>query len=383
MSVKKIVFIDHEPLTQRVYDIFQIKQLIEAGYFLEYRDISKFLYPGIEMHNKFENNQSVQIKNINEYIESFSKDIKTETLYIAVFPNNWKNRKLYRILKLKTSKVVQLEMYSTFILKLNFRQRVFLFASTYKTSIKNKILSWAYLLYKRIYNFNPIDIKITSQIKYVNENHVVAINHPDYELALKLKEMDKIMNQPFIVFLDEYFPFHPDYVTVNNIKPSNKDFENYQKKLCDFFDRVEKKHELKIIIALHPRANYKLGVFGGRELVKHRTCELVRDAKFTILHSSASIHFSIIYKKPILFLSTNEFIKYPLLVERIRQLSKYFKAPHINLDQENFQLPDPSINSLGYNGYTYTYLTNKDIERKYNVDIILDFLKNYNLSKFH
>ena len=47
--MKKVIIIQHEPLTKRTYKIFCIEEIINAGYEFEYWDLSQLCTPGLKL----------------------------------------------------------------------------------------------------------------------------------------------------------------------------------------------------------------------------------------------------------------------------------------------------------------------------------------------
>lgn len=365
---KKIVIIEHEPLTPRVFKIFNINEFRLAGYIVEYRDISQLLYPGMKMPDEIKDDRLLKIYNIQEYIKSLEIDNSNETIYIAEMQNVWKNRKLFRILKQKKSVVVRLNLYSTMILPLSFIEKIILHKGKYFKLLISKIEQFAYNIYQLICNFKPYDIEITSHSELKSTIQVFTINHPDFELAKSLTDTESIVSGPYAVFLDEYFPFHPDFEFYSNIKFSENIATSYQQKMCKFFDKIEANYKLKVVIAAHPKSTYEDGVFGHRTLIKYRTCELVRDSQFVILHGSASFDFAVIYKKPLIITCMNYFSKYLDMKKRSAYLSSFFSCPLVNLDNEGYDIPEPNIDIVACNDFLYTYMTSPENEIKKNIE---------------
>ena len=63
-----------------------------------------------------------------------------------------------------------------------------------------------------------------------------------------------------------------------------------------FFNMIEN-NGLKVIIAAHPKSDYKINPFEGREIYKYKTNELVKNSTFTMAHMSSSINFSVLHNK--------------------------------------------------------------------------------------
>jgi len=126
----------------------------------------------------------------------------------------------------------------------------------------------------------------------------------DYDIYLKLKNS----NEPYgetktAVFLDEYVPFHPDYLHLVNKPPITP--EKYYPPLLEFFRFVEYEYGLKVLIAAHPRSIYEThpNYLKGYEVIRGRTAELVKGADLVLLHSSTAVNFAVLFEKPMVFLN--------------------------------------------------------------------------------
>jgi len=108
------------------------------------------------------------------------------------------------------------------------------------------------------------------------------------------------------VFLDEWVPFHPDYVRLG-VSPYSSP-ERYYPALTAFFDRLEKTTGLSVVVAAHPRARYdpSAGAFGGRPIVHGKTAALLREARCVIAHASTSIGLAVLFGKPVIFTTTDD-----------------------------------------------------------------------------
>lgn len=127
----------------------------------------------------------------------------------------------------------------------------------------------------------------------------------DYDIVLGLE------NEPFTVdgktgvFLDQYLPLHPDCLYMGIEFPLTPD--DYYPKVCRFFDLIEQKTGAKVVIAAHPRADYDNApdYFCGRTTAKGESARLARKSSFVIAHTSTSIDFAVLYRKPLIFLTTD------------------------------------------------------------------------------
>ena len=73
-------------------------------------------------------------------------------------------------------------------------------------------------------------------------------------------------------------------------------FENLNK----FFDYFEKKYNLKVIIAAHPKVNHRKirRFYNQRKVIQNKTKELIFNAKCIFFERSTAINYIINYKKP-------------------------------------------------------------------------------------
>lgn len=144
-------------------------------------------------------------------------------------------------------------------------------------------------------------------------SEILWLHYLDYDLHLELKKNGMPEpKSPYCVFLDEYFPFHPDFFIHGNA-PLQMDTDKYYGGLSRFFDYVEAKTSMSVIIAAHPRARYdqRPDYFRGRRIEQFKTCELVSRAEFVIVHESTSISFAVMFGKPVVFLTCDEIEKTP------------------------------------------------------------------------
>lgn len=181
--------------------------------------------------------------------------------------------------------------------------------------------------------------KSTEHYSYpVNEKTVKLWTHYlDYDIYLEQKDQQVTSVKRTAVFLDIYLPFHPDFLHSDTEFPISP--EEYYPKLCNLFSVLEKKFQIEIIIAAHPRSDYgnKPDYFCGRTIIKGETARLIKESVFVIVHSSTAVDFAVFYKKPVIFITTNEIQR--LVTGKnlhglyIRSVSSALGKELINIDQ--------------------------------------------------
>lgn len=148
----------------------------------------------------------------------------------------------------------------------------------------------------------------------------------DYDLFLHRPPVAE--REPIAVFLDQCFPFHPDFQVVRSKAPVTE--ARYYPSLCVFFDKLEQKSGLRVVIAAHPRAPKDKDLFAGREVVYGQGLELAQRAALVLAHTSTAVNFAVMYLTPLLFLNTAELnlSQGPIIAELAGQLN----APCLNVD---------------------------------------------------
>jgi hypothetical protein len=375
--MKDIVIIQSTPLTKHTYKIFHIDELLCAGFNVEYWDMSQYFFPGITLMDEIKENYCKYINSIAILKNKLQNIIVRNTLFIVEVFDCWKNRKFFKLLKKIGCFTVRFQLFATADIPIGIFNRFIQENSKGKFRMfKSFFTSKLYNLYRKIYHFSSFDVEISSNPS-LNCSQTVFINHPDYEQSKEDYYKNNLFNFKYAVFLDEYFPLHPDLIYCNKFQINNEDSKNYLKIMCNFFEIIEQQFNIQIVIAAHPKSKYTETDYGNRCIMKYVTGQLIKYAQFAILHSSAAVAFAAIWHCPLLFCSTNKYKK--LLIrnhEYIYKLSQYFNAPLINIEHlTNSELPNPYINNNACEDYKYTYLTRPEIEKLKNKDIIINYLK--------
>lgn len=180
----------------------------------------------------------------------------------------------------------------------------------------------------------------------------------------------------YAVFLDEFVPYHPDPIFGN--RKSGCSAEKYYPPLRRFFDYLEDKFKMKVIIAAHPRADYEKlsSPFGVRDIVYGETVKLVKNAKMVLAHDSSSVNFAILYQKPLVFLFDPVYKR--SFRESIHLMAFVLKRKPIDLSK-----PFPGVSGLTnglevnrsvYNDYQSKFIKESGTPKKQIWDIFTDYL---------
>lgn len=368
--LKKVIIICHEPLTVRLKSNFYIKEYISAGFDLEYWDLSQVIYPGIKLVDQLE---EPYIKRTNDMV-SLTKSLDVEdisnTIFIVEVNYSWNNRNVFKLLSDKGCYMVRIDMYGNTVLKVPLRYKLAeLSISRIPNILKRQIQQKRFALFANRNNVKGYD-KIFSSSQLIADR--IPINHPDYESFKKTLSVDP--ENKYIVFLDVFFPLHPDLIYMYGFKKISA--HRYQQSLTSFFDKVEKRFNLPVVIAAHPKSNYVGTEFGNRKILKGDTALLVRKAAMVFLHSSNSISSVILNNKPFELITNNEYNKIGLIKNTLNKLAFVLGKRIYNIDK--IDVSKMEVNKMDFQKreeYINSYLASKETMNISNVDLLITKFK--------
>ncbi|GGF08120.1 hypothetical protein [Flavobacterium limi] len=369
--ISKVVFIGYQPLTEKTKEDFYFQNLKDKNIEIEYWDLSEIYFKGI-LNNQLKDNFIFKINSFS-VLESFIKrQNRLDTLFLSNITFEYRVLTLYRILskyKCKTSffarGALPFHVATSRIGNVFLKFQKALDINLLLVFLKNK---YAYFL-KKSGIVKPHDLIFRAGINGIEtigvgsdiENKtskIIDINSFDYDKYVKTKDSERLLINKYCVFLDEYFPFHPDFemLKIKTIQP-----KEYYENLNRFFDLLEKKFNVEVVIAAHPKADKyrEKDFFNKRKSFFNKTAELTRNSEFVIAHCSTSISFAVLNMKPILTL-TSDSIKdiMPNYYNLIAHFSKILNSHMVNIDEiESAEIVLDKPNCIRYSEYTYRYLT--------------------------
>jgi len=377
--ITKIIILTDYPVNRRDYDRFGVERLHKNGFEVEIWDLTIVLHKNFSSHETLPGSLDTRVRlfydkrQIISKISSLGQDCMMNC-FIDFGPATFF---LFRALSRRKIPYSVFQMVSFPLPVIPSRGLLSSFSGLIKKITALKISSIYYhigkmtlLRYYRAFGISPAAIVITAGTKSLeirnypvgNDTRFLWAHAFDYDLFLEEKETRVPDDQPTAVFLDEYYPFHPDFSYLGIANPFSPN--TYYPKICAFFSYLEKEFGVKIIIAAHPRSNYENlpNYFEGRDVIKGETIRLVKESRFVISHMSTAINFAILYRKPMLFITMDK------LQERnvgvfipgyyIRAIASELHTEPINLDDKQntsiIQIPDPDITA--YSRYQSKYI---------------------------
>jgi hypothetical protein len=176
---------------------------------------------------------------------------------------------------------------------------------------------------------------------------VENIHSHDYDTYLSMEQEPS--NESYILFIDQYLPFHPDFILSKST--AIKNVEKYFKGLRNIFEKLEEKYKMPVLIGAHPKADYKgrEHLFGNRKIVYgNHSGDLIRKCNLALTHFSVAVNFAVLYEKPVLVLTNGE-LENGTTGDQCYTHSVYLKAPFINIDKD-YELPQ----NIGFDKDAYS-----------------------------
>ena len=175
---------------------------------------------------------------------------------------------------------------------------------------------------------------IRTAIAQGDAGKILAGHNLDFDLYRQLAPLATKPARPYAVFLDQDICFHPDHVAED--VPFYATPEKYFPVLCRGLLRMSAVRGVDVRIAAHPRSAYQHkseAYFGGLPVEYGKTPELVRDCEFVVTHWSTAIQFAVLFKKPIVIVTTDE-IASSAGAKFATEMAEVFGKSAINLDRD-------------------------------------------------
>lgn len=395
---RTVCFYNETPLTKRDYDRFGFEIFLGRGFRVSFLDMTRLLHPNylVNYDPPLKNYDGVVIARNEQDVLNFVEQ-NHKALAIVLLAYNQATRFLYTAFRKYNIQYVQSEplpipWYPSPSFELpRLWQQVKTFRYLDATQlISRKLRSMVIRGMRFAVRMKPARLDGVQPPRYIlraarkylrvsptpsTKTNILWLHYFDYDLYLKLKERQVSEPRPYhIVFIDEYYPFDPDFF-VSGAGPSGIDPEKYYKGLNRFFDFVERRMNMPVVIAANPRARYdqRPDYFRGRRVEQYKTIELVSQSKLVLSHASRAINFAIMFRKPFLVLTCDD-------LERsehgpgIVNFATWFGKKPINVDRETERDLDQecSVDERKYREYFIDYIKIPGTPEKPYWDVVAD-----------
>lgn len=367
---KKVIYLRYIPLTQKIEQDFYLRTLIDNGICVEYWDISKlfdFVPSDLETYES-----SIQIK-----VRKFAsyKDLKDaisinrDSLFWLIMTLEPRLFRLWFILsKYNCKKIVFANLPVAFKSAVKASYDIFnprlllnrMINVLMRTLIKTGILrGYEYMFLGGSEGWRGVGLIKPSMLNTVNILKVHSIAYNNY---LKVREKHPIIKGKYIVFLDQYLPFHPDNAICGLVPPPPDIYYSVINKALEVLERY---YNIPVIIAAHPKAlkYHDTNFYNGRDVIFYNTENLIVNSELVVLHNSTALSTAIISQKNILFLEATCIEKVnKSFNDDILYLSSYLDFPCLKAESLSIELLQEinrttTENQFIYEDYKRCYLT--------------------------
>ncbi len=330
-QINRIVFLALRPVSSFEEERWHFGYLRSQGFEVVVFDLTRLINKGWEKYKAVVNSvvqplQGDYIRCVNSYsefetlVQRFSGNSLFIDYLVGVSAVTLKEERIFRLLKKHNAQYTFLSSGALPIsssLAANMSGKVNAFQSKAAKvlanpySLLNYLASKIILILTRHHIAYPLPAVIfggNSEVlrRYVDargfdKTKIVPIHSSDHDASvLFLRGTGNKMpeSEDICVFLDEAATHHSDFAILG-IKPAAE--EIYFEAMNRFFNFVESNTGLRVIVAAHPRSNYESmpGIFGGREVIKGKTVELVARCKLVVMHMSTSLSYAVLFKKSV------------------------------------------------------------------------------------
>lgn len=324
-----VVIMVPSPLTVRWQEYYCTDGLSQR-FALEYWDVSKLAYPAFSAPSPIERSYQHTITSWFDLLKNLRR-VPTNTILISDVHFTYKNWSFHWLVSRFIKHCIYIDLWSYTILQA-LTQQVSRhsdecnYVQVKKNSVKYFLyksdlikLCAKFLKYGKSFEFER-EVQMVKNLRdakryyrernactnlykmhyfYTQPGHKYSINHPDYEKYLAIKNAPSVINDRYVVYIDQYFPSHPD---LQEAEP-NTNWDalkiSFYASINRFFDLIEKQLNCRVIIAAHPVADYhEQNPFNGREIIWYQTAELIKDSIAVCLHYSNSSAFVAFFDKP-------------------------------------------------------------------------------------
>jgi hypothetical protein len=392
-GINKVILVTESPFTRRDYKRYGIDIFRNNNLEIEMWDLTRIIHPHYDIMppDPFSGKGLKIFSSKRNVADNISKLDRNRTIIINL-NNSWLDR--LWLFRFYSNYKIKYAMKALGIIPLDNPEkkiRVSLFSelSFFKITYKNIIRAIKNRLGRRIpfyfLGVSPAVLLLTSgelseNLYYYPKDRnteVLWLHALDYDLCLEENTKPPLIEvSGCAVFLDDYVPFHPEWVLFGEEKPVTA--ERYLTSINKFFDHIEKEQNLKVVIAAHPSSDYsdKPGSYGNRMIYYGKTVGCVRSSKFVIAHSSTAINFAVVYRKPIIFILTDELVGKKDSVY-IDIFASWFGKKPINIDSP-YSIDwkkELTVDENKYKVFQNTFIKKQNTKEEYSWKTLINKLK--------
>lgn len=370
---RKIVFVSFLRLTTRVERDWYIKDLLERGVEVEYWDVVRALRQPHEEVDSIKPPYLLYFQTLKEIEARLRQPDYDNAIFVLLITYTGGFTNIYALLSRYNRKM-------SFIARSNM-------PTNPKPAWKKVAERWAnpaWLLrlaygigkakaMRRLGFVKPFDMVFAAGRVAMRTNlfarRVIPINAHDYDEFVRVRSAPtRLVDARYAVFLDINLPYQSDLAVCG--LPVIAAAE-YFAAMNGFFQRIERELGMQVVVAAHPKTAYGAERFEGRTTMRGRTAELVRDASLVLTHTSTSLSYAVLNRKPLMFTHTEAMRREykDTVMRELANFATYLNAPLVNAEGFNDGLSMPTVDEGRYAAYQYDFLTSTESEGQSSRDI--------------
>jgi len=378
--IRRIIYLTNTKFSQRDYLRFGFDIIQKRGYKVEAWDYTHWLNPNYSKNymcpDLCDYKGIKYLKTIEEIqlaIHSLSEEDVVIDNYglISKIRHNLLSRCIVGAIMTESQPTLHKNRYSRIINKIKKNPlEAFLYAIKRLKNIKKPLNSIDFVIYggSASKSQNANTSKKTTFIK---------AHSCDYDRFL---EESIISNEAFIsdklpyaIFLDEAFPDSHDLLYLDEKPyPGHKE---YYLEINRLFKNFQEKTGLNIIIAAHPKSDYKLkkNPFNVGQIISGKTVSLVKYSTIVLAHGSRSLNYAILYKKNALLIDSKTYTDDQR--KHIQNMSNATGSKLINVTADvGFNIYDIKYDKEKYISYKERFIKENGTPEKFVCEIFCDYL---------
>ncbi len=203
--------------------------------------------------------------------------------------------------------------------------------------------------------------KMQKKVKIIK---VHSIDFNEYVRVKNLKNFSPVSDNQSAFLLDSPDPYYLEDRVLTGSK-SYLTSKVWYPLLNDFLDCIEHDSGVKVSILGHYKTDFTSpsALFGNRHVIYNRTLECVAKSKFVITRASAAVSFAVIFRKPILFIFSDELTRDKHEMAFICKMAEELGTEPININQSISKLDDYlRVDEAKYEIFEKKFLTSANLD---------------------
>ncbi len=365
--MRRIVIIEHEPLSKRLKEAFCIEELLRRGVDVEYWDVSKLINPTLDIPFLEEGEYCQRLESLDALREMLDGVNVEESLFIVEVDLSRRNRDIISLIESVSPVCAKVDLYANVVMPSPFWSRLL------GAAINNPIAFIKHIIkvLRRRGQLIPFHYELTASSS-PRVRRDVAINHPDYEQFTNDEE-EAIIESPYIVFCDTYYPLHPDHTFSEEFKTRTS--REYYRDMSALFTHLEQRLGMPVVIAAHPKARYSGEEFGGRRIISNESCNLIKHSAYALTAESSALSYIILADVPFAFIYPESYRGHRAY-DMVQNLAAYCQMESYNINCQRWEdIQFCRVQTERRQEYIYGFLTSPESENRTNADSFVELLK--------